>query len=46
LEQTSWITITFHSIRLVLYYFHERGWENVEWGRIKVQERVEHGEGI
>ncbi|MDP6646864.1 MAG: DUF2061 domain-containing protein [Dehalococcoidales bacterium] len=46
LEQTSWITITFHSIRLVLYYFHERAWENVEWGRIKVQERVELGEGI
>lgn len=34
-EQTTWITIIFHSIRLVLYYFHERWWEHVSWGRIK-----------
>ncbi len=45
-EQTSLITITFHSIRLVLYYFHERIWDNVGWGRIKAQEQVERGEGI
>ncbi|MEK7352885.1 MAG: DUF2061 domain-containing protein [Chloroflexota bacterium] len=35
-EQTSWITITFHTIRLVLYYYHERVWERVKWGRKKV----------
>ena len=30
---TTLITITFHLIRLVLYYFHERAWERVRWGR-------------
>ena len=45
-EATSLITIIFHAIRVVLYYYHERGWEKVEWGRIKVQDQVEHGEGI
>ncbi len=45
-EQTSLITIIFHAIRLVLYYFHERCWENVEWGRIRVKEQVDRGEGI
>ncbi len=29
------ITVVFHGIRLVLYYFHERAWERVSWGRIK-----------
>ena len=28
------ITILFHSIRVVLYYYHERGWERVSWGKI------------
>lgn len=28
------ITIVFHSIRMVLYYFHERIWLRVKWGRI------------
>ena len=37
-EQTSLITITFHSIRLVLYYYHERAWERISWGRKKVRE--------
>ena len=32
-EQTTLITVTFHSIRVVLYYFHERVWERIEWGR-------------
>jgi len=45
-EQASLITISFHAIRLVLYYFHERGWDNVEWGRTRVKEQVDHGEGI
>jgi len=30
------ITILFHGIRLVLYYFHERIWEqHISWGKIK-----------
>ena len=45
-EQTSVITVTFHTIRLVLYYFHERVWDNMEWGRIKFREEVDRGEGI
>ena len=28
------ITILFHSIRFVLYYFHERLWERISWGKI------------
>jgi len=32
-EKTGIISITFHSIRLVLYYFHERAWEKIKWGR-------------
>jgi len=36
--QTTLITLTFHSIRLVLYYFHERAWERIGWGRKKVKE--------
>lgn len=34
-EQTTWITVIFHSLRLVLYYFHERWWERISWGKIK-----------
>ncbi len=37
-EQTTWITITFHAIRLVLYYYHERAWERIGWGRKKLKE--------
>ena len=33
--ETTLITVTFHSIRLVLYYFHERAWEKTSWGRKK-----------
>jgi len=29
------ITALFHGIRIVLYYFHERVWERISWGRIK-----------
>ncbi len=32
-KETTLITITFHTIRLVLYYYHERAWERVAWGR-------------
>jgi len=34
-KEMSLITLLFHSIRVVLYYFHERVWEKIEWGRIK-----------
>ena len=37
-QETTLITITFHAIRLVLYYFHEREWERIGWGRKKVRE--------
>ena len=37
-QETTLITITFHAIRLVLYYFHERAWERTGWGRKKVRE--------
>ncbi len=39
-EQTTWITVTFHSLRLVLYYYHERVWERVEWGRLSLRPRA------
>ena len=29
------ITVLFHSIRLILYYLHERAWERIQWGRIE-----------
>jgi hypothetical protein len=29
------ITILFHGIRLILYYYHERIWERISWGTIK-----------
>lgn len=32
-EQTTLITVTFHAIRVVLYYFHERAWERTDFGR-------------
>jgi uncharacterized membrane protein len=34
-REMSLITILFHSIRVVLYYLHERAWERIQWGRIK-----------
>ena len=34
-KEMSLITILFHSIRVILYYFHERAWERVNWGRIQ-----------
>jgi uncharacterized membrane protein len=30
--QTTWITLTFHTIRIILYYFHERLWLRIKWG--------------
>ncbi len=34
-REMSLITILFHSIRIVLYYLHERIWERIHWGRVK-----------
>ncbi|MBI2934256.1 MAG: DUF2061 domain-containing protein [Chloroflexi bacterium] len=45
-EETSLITIIFHGIRLILYYYHERAWDNVDWGRIRAKENLDRGEGI
>lgn len=33
--QASAITIIFNLIQIVLYYFHERAWIRIEWGRKK-----------
>ena len=29
---TTGLTALFHAIRVVLYYFHERLWDRVDWG--------------
>ena len=29
------ITLLFHGVRLILYYWHERLWERVSWGKIR-----------
>jgi len=34
-QKTTGITVVFHGSRLVLYYFHERIWERVQWGRLR-----------
>lgn len=34
-QQTTVITVIFHSLRLILYYFHERAWERISWGKLK-----------
>lgn len=31
-ETTTIIALTFHGIRLFLYYYHERVWEKIKWG--------------
>ncbi len=33
LEQTTIITLIFHVLRTVLYYYHERIWERIAWGK-------------
>lgn len=32
-EEVTTITLLFHGIQMVLYYFHERIWNNISWGR-------------
>ena len=34
-KEMTTITVLFHSIRVILYYFHERLWEKIGWGRVK-----------
>lgn len=34
-KEMSVITIIFHSVRMVLYYFHERLWLRINWGKIR-----------
>ena len=34
-KEMSIITLLFHSFRVILYYFHERVWERISWGRFK-----------
>jgi len=34
-KEVTTITIIFHAVRVILYYFHERVWERISWGRIK-----------
>ena len=34
-KEMTLITVLFHSIRMVMYYFHERLWLRVDWGRIR-----------
>lgn len=34
-KEMTTITIIFHGVRVILYYFHERVWERIHWGRIK-----------
>jgi len=33
--KASAITVTFNLVQIVLYYFHERIWVRIEWGRKK-----------
>lgn len=34
-KEVSLITVLFHSIRVILYYLHERAWERISWGRVE-----------
>jgi uncharacterized membrane protein len=33
LVQTTFISVTFQTIQLILYYIHERIWEKIGWGK-------------
>jgi len=41
LKTVTGVTLVFHSIRVVLYYFHERLWNNIDWGYKKQDELSE-----
>ncbi len=34
-QEMATITVIFHLIRVILYYYHERVWERVSWGKVK-----------
>ena len=34
-ESAAGVTLTFNIIRMILYYFHERIWQRISWGRYK-----------
>jgi uncharacterized membrane protein len=34
-REMSVITVLFHGIRVILYYYHERAWEHISWGRVQ-----------
>jgi len=38
---TTSVTVLFHVIRVVLYYFHERLWSGINWGFKKRNELTE-----
>ncbi len=40
-ETTTMITVLFHAIQVVLYYFHERLWDRADWGLKKREELTE-----
>ncbi len=29
------ITTIFHTVRMILYYYHERIWLRIDWGRVR-----------
>jgi uncharacterized membrane protein len=31
--QTTYITVAFNMIQVILYYLHERLWERTDWGK-------------
>lgn len=33
LKEMTMITLIFHGIRLIMYYYHERMWEKINWGK-------------
>ena len=51
IQTTTAVTLLFHTIRFVLYYFHERWWDSVDWGlknrsQLSDQERKEIDERL
>ncbi len=34
-KEVTIITVLFHGIRVIMYYYHERLWERISWGRLK-----------
>jgi len=32
--ETTYITVTFNVIQVILYFFHERLWERTNWGKV------------